>query len=62
MSTEMSPVIVNGLQELVKVILMTKLNSLSIYNESSIACQDALHCIEPSEMQETGKFNNLMFI
>ena len=36
MSKEMSPVIVNGLQELVKVILVTKLNSLSIYWNSLI--------------------------
>ena len=40
MSTKMSPAIVDGLQELVKVILVTKLNSLSIYCHSLIFSVD----------------------
>jgi hypothetical protein len=30
-------------------------------NESSIACQGAVHCIEPSKMQVTEVFNNWVF-
>jgi hypothetical protein len=40
MSTKRSPAIVDGLQELVKVILVTKLNSLSIYCHSLIFSVD----------------------
>jgi hypothetical protein len=40
MSTKMSPAIVDGLQELVKVILVTTLNLLSIYYHSLIFSVD----------------------